>query len=244
MCLLPKSQFEFLAGSEGGAEGGGTVGEKQKVADQSKRERSIEQVVLEKSNAPQPVALSTLVREISDDSTYQADEVVSEILKLRAEGRIIILEPAPYTNLQAYLFSPASVSFWEVMIATLSALGLIFVSSGLGLYPRYVFGGFLVLFLPGYSVVSLIYPKEADLDKLTRLVLSFAMSFAVVSLLGLGLSYTPFGISLSAAVFSLGLITIGLAFLTTARKYENYKLARRIGAGSSTQMPSPQREPN
>jgi hypothetical protein len=212
------------------------VAENQKVGNQSRRAQSINETVLERSNVPHPVALSRFVKEISD-STYKADEVVSEILKLRAEGKIVIWEPAPYTNLPAYLLSPAAASFWEVVITTMGAVGLLFVSAGLGLYLRYAFGGFLVLFLPGYSLVSLIYPKETEPDKLTRIVLSFAMSLAVVSLIGLGLSYTPFGISLSAAVFSVSIISIGLAFLTTARKYDYYRHERRIGAASSFRDP-------
>ncbi len=72
------------------------------------------------------------------------------------------------------------------------------------LYLRYVFGGLLVLFLPGFSLIELLYAKRKELDDLTRLALSIGLSLAMVPLDGLVLNYTPFGIRLLPVAISRG----------------------------------------
>ena len=54
----------------------------------------------------------------------------------------------------------------------------------------------MVLFIPGYVLISALFPKKNDLDATERVALSFGLSIAVVPLIGLGLNYTPFGIRL------------------------------------------------
>jgi len=76
---------------------------------------------------------------------------------------------------------------------------------------RIVLGLPLVLFLPGYALIALLFPRKADLDSIERLALSFGLSIAVVPLIGLGLNYTPFGIRLSPVLFCLSIVTIALA---------------------------------
>ena len=88
----------------------------------------------------------------------------------------------------------------------------------------------MVLFLPGYSLVGFIYSKKEDLDYLTRTSLSFVMSLAISTLVGLVLNFTPFGITLFAVALSLSAVTIGLLFLTVLRKYSYYRLANMMTA--------------
>jgi hypothetical protein len=198
---------------------------KETSRDDSTAGREIEALVLEKS-ATKPMELSRLVRDLSDELAYKPDQIVSEIIRLQTKRKILIREPAVYRRFPDYLLSPTSMWFWEVALATLASLGLIFASSGWALYFRYVFGGLMVLFLPGYSLVGLIYSKKDDLDYLTRITLSFALSLAIATLAGLTLSFTPFGITLFAVAFSLGAVTVGLLLLTALRRYAYYRVAR------------------
>jgi uncharacterized membrane protein len=65
----------------------------------------------------------------------------------------------------------------------------------------------VVLFIPGYSLIAALFPKEGDIDLLERIMLSIGLSIAVVSLVGLGLNFTPWGIRLEPIVLSLTLFT-------------------------------------
>jgi uncharacterized membrane protein len=144
-------------------------------------------------------------------------------MRLQAEGRLLVTESSPYKTLPRYLFSPYSFWFWEVIVATLSSMGSVLLLSGPLFYVRIVLGGLMVLFLPGYLLVSVIYPKNTTLDGLTRLVSSFVLSLAVVTLVGFVLNYTPFGISLGAVVVSLGTLTLLLALVSTVTKFFHYR---------------------
>jgi len=68
----------------------------------------------------------------------------------------------------------------------------------------------VILFIPGYSLISALFPKEGDIDLMTRIALSIGASVAVVSLIGLGLNFTPWGIRLDPIVISLTLFAMVL----------------------------------
>ena len=205
------------------------MSKKEVLASDSKVESQIKTLVLQKS-ATKPIPLARLVRELSNDLPYKSDNIISKIIGLQADKRILIREPVAYSRFLDYLFSPLSIWFWELVVATLASIGLVFASSGLALYFRYIFGSLLVLFLPGYSLLGFIYSKKEDLDYLTRTSLSFVMSLAISTLVGLTLNFTPFGITLFPVALSLSGVTIGLLILTALRKYSYYSLANTMAA--------------
>lgn len=202
---------------------------KEVLANDSKIESQIKALVLQQSET-KPVALARLVRELSAELSYKSDKIISTIMGLQADNRILIREPVAYSRFLDYLFSPLSIWFWELVVATLASIGLVSASSGLALDLRYVFGSLLVLFLPGYSLVGFIYSKKEDLDYLTRISVSFVMSLAIATLVGLVLNFTPFGITLFPVALSLSGVTIGLLILTALRKYSYYSLANTMAA--------------
>lgn len=83
---------------------------------------------------------------------------------------------------------------------------------------RTVLGLLLVLFLPGYALIALLFPKRDDLDTIERLALSFGLSIAVTPLIGLGLNYTPFGIRLDPILVSLTGVTLLLSAVAYLRR--------------------------
>jgi hypothetical protein len=172
--------------------------------------------------------LPALIDEVTSQSGYSRDRVVRRLMDLSQRGRIVLVERRPYSSFASYVLSPNSLWFWGAFIATLLSLGLIFVTSGVGLYLRYAFGGLLILFLPGYSLIELLYAKKKELDQLTRIALSFGLSLALVSLTGLVLNYTPFGIRLLPVTISITGFTAVLLILAAKRKHTYYKLARDI----------------
>jgi hypothetical protein len=200
---------------------------KETSTDDSKAGNEIEVLVLEKL-ATKSIALSRLVEDLSDELASKPDRIISEIVRLQTDKKILIREPTPYKRFPHYLLSPISIWFWEVALVTLASVGLTFASLGWALYFRYVFGGLMVLFLPGYSLVGFIYSKKDDLDYLTRIALSFALSLGMATLVGLLLNFTPFGITLFAVAFSLGTVTVGLLLLTALRRYAYYRLVRIV----------------
>jgi uncharacterized membrane protein len=83
---------------------------------------------------------------------------------------------------------------------------------------RIILGLPLVLFLPGYALIAILFPRKDDLDGIERVALSFGLSIAITPLLGLGLNYTPFGIRLVPILIVLSVFTIAIAISAWARR--------------------------
>lgn len=76
----------------------------------------------------------------------------------------------------------------------------------------------IVLFIPGYSLIAALFPKEGDIDLLERMLLSVGLSIAIVSLIGLGLNFTPWGIRLEPIMVSITLFTWVMILVTHYRR--------------------------
>lgn len=191
------------------------------------RRGGIAEITIEKCSS-QEKQLETLVQELQNELHYSKDRIVSKIIDLQSDNKIRLVEKTPYTTFSSFAFSPSALWYWFSLIATLVSLLLISVSNGFALYLRYVFGGLLVLFLPGFSLVELLYSKRKELDDLTRVALSIGLSLAIVPLTGLVLNYTPWGIRLIPVAVSLVGLTIIFLTLALRRKHAYYKLYRDV----------------
>lgn len=107
-----------------------------------------------------------------------------------------------------------------VLTISLNLLFILFVSvPSLQETPvRIVLGFSLVLFLPGYSLIAMLFPRMEDLGWVERFALSLGSSIAIITLVGLGLNYTSFGIRLSPILFALSTFTISLSLIAWIRR--------------------------
>jgi len=76
----------------------------------------------------------------------------------------------------------------------------------------------LLLFLPGYSFIVALFPIKNDLDGIELVALSFGLSIAIVSFLGLALNYNSVGIRLIPALFVLSHFTILFSLFAWVRR--------------------------
>ena len=110
---------------------------------------------------------------------------------------------------------------WFGIIALYTVLTVLFVyfipnDSPFSVFT-YVFGFTFVAVVPGYCLVSLLFP-EGKLDLAEKTVLSVALSFSIAGLSGLFLGLSPIGMTTSSLTISLGSIVVVLAFLAFIRK--------------------------
>jgi uncharacterized membrane protein len=75
-----------------------------------------------------------------------------------------------------------------------------------------------VLFLPGYVLIAALYPRKNDLDLAERLALSLGLSIVVVPLIGLGLDYSPWSISLNPILAFVTMFIVLAAGVATYRR--------------------------
>lgn len=74
-----------------------------------------------------------------------------------------------------------------------------------------------LLFIPGYVLMSALFPKKDDIDGVIRLALSFGLSIVIILLMGLLLNFT-FGIRLVPILVSLYAYTMVLVFFGENRR--------------------------
>ncbi|WP_135664254.1 DUF1616 domain-containing protein [Halorhabdus rudnickae] len=140
----------------------------------------------------------------------------------------------------------AGVCLWTVL--TLVVVSVPWISET----PlRVVLGFVFVLFVPGYAFVAALFPEAAGTDRdgtaeergrgrsvvagrgidgIERTALSFALSIAIVSLVGLALNFSPWGIRPVPIVVSLTTLTLGFVVLAAYRR-------RQLPSGERLQVP-------
>ena len=87
----------------------------------------------------------------------------------------------------------------------------------------------LVLFFPGYALVAALFPRRHTPEPAERIILSLALSLAVVVLVGLALNYTAWGVRRESVVASLSLFTVAASAAAIAHRrrvppYERFRL--------------------
>lgn len=127
----------------------------------------------------------------------------------------------------------------DLLAAIVLALAtLAFTLTPLSSLPvRIPLGLVMVLFVPGYTLIAALFPREEDLDGIERLALSFGLSIAVVPLIGLGLNYTPWGIRLIPVVVCITFFTMVMASAAYLRRMslpqeERFSIKFRESLGS------------
>lgn len=161
-------------------------------------------------------------------------QVLEHVLRLQEEGKITLtkrIQPVP-TGLTEYLTTEDARWYWitiAVACATVLTVFLVPENAFPLVYVRYVLGAVFVLWLPGYSFIKALFPKEAkpetktttNLDTVERVALSMGLSLALVPLVGLLLNYTPWGIRLTPIVLSLLGLTVIFATVAVTREHQN-----------------------
>jgi uncharacterized membrane protein len=83
---------------------------------------------------------------------------------------------------------------------------------------RIILGVPFILFFPGYTLTSAMFPKKTDLGGIERLTLSISLSLALVPLIGLVLNYTAWGIRLYPIIASIFVLTLLLSIASNYRR--------------------------
>ena len=126
-----------------------------------------------------------------DKLDLEKNEAARVVYLLWKRGYIDIFDEKAIGSFSLFLFSVESLWFWFLVVFVVFTSGLVlFVVEPPLVYLRYVFGGVLVLYVPGAVLLEALYPSS-ELEPLERFALSIGLSLAVVPLLGLVLNFTP-----------------------------------------------------
>jgi uncharacterized membrane protein len=89
---------------------------------------------------------------------------------------------------------------------------------------RIIIGLPILLFIPGYMTIFFLFPstniKKKSIDYVERFVWSFALSIAIIPIIGIGLNYSPWGLRLQPILVSLELFIFIIGFLAIYRWFK------------------------
>ena len=186
--------------------------------------KSLDKIILEIVETKQPKNVRELVQLVQEQVDASLEDIASEVKDLQQKGLIVLEEPTTRPHrFSDFLSSTKSLWFWVTICLIFFAFIsiLFFPETGTPLsYLRYAFGFILAVFLPGYCLTETLFPRKNAMDEIERFTFSVGLSFAVTALVGLFLSFTPFGLTLSTALLTLGSIVIFLAIVALNRKYK------------------------
>jgi uncharacterized membrane protein len=77
----------------------------------------------------------------------------------------------------------------------------------------------ILLFVPGYSLVAAIYSRKGDLTGFERIALSFGLSIAIVPLIGFGLAYSSWGLTVLSVALSTFLFVLATTLIAYLRRH-------------------------
>ena len=126
--------------------------------------------------------------------------------------------PVYYNIFTAFFEEKIFPDLKAVLIWLIFAIIFIYVPVLNGTPVRIIFALPVVLFIPGYALITALFPGNEEIDIIERIALSFGLSIAVVPLIGLGLNYTPFGIRLDPIVTSLVIFTVAMVMIAQYRR--------------------------
>jgi hypothetical protein len=174
-----------------------------------------------KSQHPQTVR--QLARALMADGRIDGVEFVATVKRMADNGTLTLGPPSyDVVTVLDYLFT-FTLSGWLWVSFLTIALSLLAVSLIPDLFPlniaRWVLGSIFVLYLPGFSLIQLLFPKGKEIDSLERFALSIGLSLALVPLIGLVLNFTPWGIRFLPIVAAIATFTTAALLAAGMRKY-------------------------
>lgn len=186
----------------------------------------LDRVVLETAKSLGQPTVSELVESLVEQKGLKFKDATRAVYVEWKKGTLDLSETNPPSTLASYFFNLESLWFWGITgLVAITMLVVFTVNASSLLYVRYVLGGAFVLFLPGFMLISVLYPRSGELDGLERVALSIGLSLAIVPLVGLVLNYTPWGIRLEPIMISLALFAEVMAVVCVVRKFRYFQLS-------------------
>jgi hypothetical protein len=167
------------------------------------------------------------------DHSLTVEDICVIVKALEKEKKIVLAHPQVHYSFFGYLTkSYASLPFWlaiAIVAMTLVVAYIPYQNVEQWSAFRGVVGGAFMLFIPGYALTKLIFPRR-QLKYTELIAFSIGLSLAFSSLVGLILNHISWKLSLDLTVMTLSLLTLLLLVLSEFRKF-TYRIgeSKKIG---------------
>lgn len=180
----------------------------------------IKTTILAVINNSHPENVNQLIEIVRQQTKASAKEITNELIDLETENKLTFRSSTKTFNVKTKKFYSLKNTSWYWITLTLIGTSIVFFSlSNLNVntpylsYLRLLFGFTFVLFLPGYTLVKMLFGSKMLYSTLNKTDyvelagLSIGLSTILVPIIGLVLNYTPWGITLETLVITLAALT-------------------------------------
>ncbi|MEN6592902.1 MAG: DUF1616 domain-containing protein [Methanobacterium sp.] len=184
---------------------------------------------------------------VTEPVKIDTDEIKPDKYELKQDEQLSKPKPRPKRR------PPLKFAYLDLIIVLLLTIicSVFILEPGLnrtifdGVTINTIVGLLLMLFLPGYALIAAVNPGKNELNGITRLVLSFGISYFLTSVIGLVLPYTSLGNGLDPilqVISGLTLIFIVAAFVMRIHTPEGERFEVGFGRFPRTTIKSPHDE--
>jgi len=168
------------------------------------------------------------------ETTGKEEEEVYEIIKILEENRVIRLGHAKIErtlppSVYSYLFKIHyySLEFWSIFILTCAFFPIIIFirQDSPVLFLRVIFGVLFGIFIPGWAITNLIFPRIFEtIDQFERVLLAIGINIGISIFAGLLLNQVwiidsmPFTVTIGAITFVVLILSITFRILIGGEK--------------------------
>lgn len=194
------------------------------MGDENRKTSNLNEHILQAVKNKHPKTVKQLVELVHQRHHFPQQEIIDHVLHLQKQGKLAFKEDTTFipSSLKSYLSSSHSYWYWITLTLVLATTITAFTIPENAIpivYTRYLLGSIFVLFLPGYSLIKALFP-EKEIDKIERATLSMGMSLVLVSIAGVILSFTPWGIRDVPVILSLLSLTTIFATAAVLREHQ------------------------
>ena len=195
------------------------------VAKEKRDDPVLTQAIIELIKNRRPNDVQKLVNLVKEKTAISESKIIEHIIRLQSQGKITLkaLPTTPPQKLSIYLKTKDASWYWItlILVATTTITAFTIPENSYPIvYLRYILGTLFVIWLPGYGLTKVLFSSKS-LDSIERIALSIGMSLALVPIVGLLLSYTPWGIHLKTIVLSLLALTTVFATVGIIRERQS-----------------------
>ena len=177
--------------------------------------------IIEKNN---PKNIEELFSFSKDKLDYNEDYLRSAIIKMINNKTLSLTYSKNDISFKDFITSVYAYWFWSIMLVLTIFYISVFFSNIYKdfIFLRYILGGGVALFIPGFSLVMALFPKS-DMPMAEKIALSVGISLAVTPLVSFLLNFTPWKISFTPIVISLTLLIIATSLIGSYTNYLKFK---------------------
>jgi hypothetical protein len=200
------------------------------------KKTEIKEIILEIVKKENLQNTHDLINIIQEKTGLTKNEITNILIELEKEYKLHFTRKQSPLKSSAISYILSKQATWyqiTIAIAIATALSIFAISeSSTIIFIRSALGAVFILFLPGYTIVRLLFQQKLPLvtnnesmDNIERFFLSIGLSIVLTMIVGLIFNYTPWGINLIPITLDLLTITIGFATLDILVEFQSKQIA-------------------